>query len=87
MLIAWGVTEVCRYAYYVVNLSRATSGFLTWLRYNTFFVLYPLGAGSETWCMYAALPEAWDTSRLYYWFLVITITTYVPGESLPACKE
>lgn len=35
MLIAWSVTEVVRYTYYVVNLLKGQSGLLTWARYVT----------------------------------------------------
>jgi very-long-chain (3R)-3-hydroxyacyl-CoA dehydratase len=83
MLIAWGITEVCRYTYYVVNLSSANGGaggILNWLRYNTFFVLYPLGAGSEAWCIFRGLPEAYNISQAYYWCLVAILATYAPGE-------
>jgi hypothetical protein len=48
-------------------------------RYNTFFVLYPLGAGSEAWCIYTALTEAGIWNKNYYWFLVFVLATYPPG--------
>ncbi|KAA8909000.1 tyrosine phosphatase-like protein [Sphaerosporella brunnea] len=83
MLLAWSITEVCRYTYYVVNLASpeaaANGGLLNWLRYNTFFVLYPLGAGSEAWCVFRALPEAYMWSVQYYWVLVVILATYAPG--------
>ncbi|KAK3044171.1 hypothetical protein LTS18_001979, partial [Coniosporium uncinatum] len=50
MLLAWSLTEVIRYAYFCFLLSPSNSlgaegvpPNLSWLRYNTFFVLYPLG--------------------------------------------
>ncbi|KAK0888544.1 hypothetical protein LTR57_025517 [Friedmanniomyces endolithicus] len=47
MLLAWSVTEVVRYSYFAVNLAYGGVPFwLTWVRYNAFFVLYPLGIGS-----------------------------------------
>lgn len=79
MLVAWSVTEVYRYSYYVTNILGRTPRFLTWLRYNTFFVLYPLGAGSEAWCIYQALDEAKVLSANYYWVLVVILVTYPPG--------
>lgn len=79
MLFAWGLTEVCRYSYYIVALAGGESKALSWLRYNTFFVLYPLGAGSEAYCIWKALPEAWELSQGYYWFLVVILLTYPPG--------
>lgn len=48
MLLAWSVTEVIRYSYFVWNLrGNGVPGSVTWLRYNTFYVLYPIGIGSE----------------------------------------
>lgn len=79
MLIAWSVTEVYRYSYYVTNIMGRTPGFLTWLRYNTFFVLYPLGAGSEAWCIYQALREAKMFNVNYYYLLLAILVTYPPG--------
>ncbi|KAK0945916.1 hypothetical protein LTR29_002496 [Friedmanniomyces endolithicus] len=47
MLLAWSVTEVVRYSYFAVNLAYGGVPYwLTWVRYNAFFVLYPLGIGS-----------------------------------------
>jgi len=79
MLVAWSITEVCRYTYYVVNLSGGSGGVLNWLRYNTFFILYPLGAGSEAWCIFRALPEVYAKNETYYWVLVALLATYAPG--------
>lgn len=79
MLVAWSVTEVYRYSYYVTNIMGHTPRFLKWLRYNTFFVLYPLGAGSEAWCIYQALAEVKVFNVTYYWVLVAILVTYPPG--------
>ncbi|RQM06285.1 hypothetical protein DH86_00001098 [Scytalidium sp. 3C] len=49
MVIAWSVTEVIRYSYFVLNLNGYSLAISTWLRYNTFFVLYPMGISSECW--------------------------------------
>ena len=58
LLLAWGPTEVIRYAYYA---SREAAGdapwALTWLRYSTFLVLYPLGVASEVALLWMALPH------------------------------
>jgi very-long-chain (3R)-3-hydroxyacyl-CoA dehydratase len=97
MLIAWSVTEVIRYGYFVMNL-RASAGinsgggdstsinttnntavppFLTWLRYNTFFVLYPLGITSEVALVYkASLATPNALVRIVYW---LVLAVYVPG--------
>ncbi|MCJ1433236.1 hypothetical protein MMC27_002595 [Xylographa pallens] len=74
MLVAWAVTEVIRYSYFVLNLQGEVPAWLTWLRYNTFYVLYPLGIGSEMGCVYLASTAArtrgtklllWDVLLLY----------------------
>lgn len=56
MLLAWSVTEVIRYPFYVLSLLGKEVYLLDWLRYNTFLVLYPLGAGSEAFLSYSTLP-------------------------------
>ncbi|EPQ56974.1 PTPLA-domain-containing protein [Gloeophyllum trabeum ATCC 11539] len=68
MLLSWASTEIIRYSYYALSLlSSPTSPapfkvtipyWLTYLRYTTFYVLYPTGAGSEAFCMYATLPKS-----------------------------
>ncbi|CAC9888407.1 unnamed protein product [Aureobasidium pullulans] len=48
MLIAWSITEVIRYSYFAINLSTGSvPNAWLWLRYNTFFILYPLGISSS----------------------------------------
>jgi len=56
MLLAWSVTEVIRYPFYVLSLLDTEVYALNWLRYNTFLVLYPLGAGSEAFLSFSTLP-------------------------------
>jgi very-long-chain (3R)-3-hydroxyacyl-CoA dehydratase len=59
MVLSWALTEVIRYAFYAATLVRSDGNapaFLTWLRYSTFFVLYPTGAGSEALVNFATLP-------------------------------
>ncbi|KAJ1650260.1 hypothetical protein IWQ61_008890 [Dispira simplex] len=78
MLIAWSATEVVRYSYYALNLLGMQSDLLTWARYTFFFVLYPLGAGSEATLLYKTLPTVKLYSVLLYitfWFL---LTLYLP---------
>ncbi|KAL7415872.1 tyrosine phosphatase-like protein [Mrakia frigida] len=47
LIFAWSFTEVVRYAYYALNLLNIEPYPLLWLRYSTFYPLYPLGAASE----------------------------------------
>lgn len=80
MLIAWSVTEVIRYGYFVFNLKGSgpqdVPQFLTWLRYNTFFVLYPMGITSEVVMVWKASLVAGKYETLGLWAV---LAIYVPG--------
>lgn len=41
MLLAWSVTELIRYSYYVWALGGGVPRFWTWLRYASWFFAYP----------------------------------------------
>jgi very-long-chain (3R)-3-hydroxyacyl-CoA dehydratase len=79
MLIAWSVTEVIRYSFFVVTLSGYSLGIISWLRYNMFFVLYPLGISSECWLVYKAIEPARKVRQEYAWLLQLTLFIYIPG--------
>jgi very-long-chain (3R)-3-hydroxyacyl-CoA dehydratase len=81
MLTAWSVTEVIRYSYFVLTLSGYLPGFISWFRYNTFFVLYPLGISSECWLIYKAIEPAKQLRQEYAWVLQLILFIYVPGSS------
>jgi very-long-chain (3R)-3-hydroxyacyl-CoA dehydratase len=58
MILAWSTTEVIRYAFYALSLARGVvPGVLVYLRYTTFYILYPLGASSEALLIYSSLPK------------------------------
>lgn len=76
MLIAWSVTEVIRYSYFVMNLRGEVPQFLTWLRYNTFYVLYPLGITSEAMLVWKASTVANGLVPTVLW---VILALYVPG--------
>ena len=80
MLIAWSLTEVVRYGYFVFALNGFIPGILTWLRYNMFFVLYPLGISSEMALVYKSIPQAKkiDERLEYVGYAILAI--YFPGE-------
>lgn len=80
MLTAWSVTEVIRYSYFVLNLSGYHSRVITWLRYNTFYVLYPMGISSECWLIYRAVTPAGKMRAEYAWALQLILIIYIPGE-------
>jgi very-long-chain (3R)-3-hydroxyacyl-CoA dehydratase len=76
MIFAWSVTEIVRYGYYFMQLIRQEWYLVTYLRYTMFFVLYPLGAGSEAWLAWHARSEmSWWGS----WITTIICLVYVPG--------
>ena len=78
MLLAWSVTEVIRYSYFVLNLRGEVPALVTWLRYNTFYVLYPVGITSEVMLVW----KASHVARIEVaWGLWGILGVYVPGES------
>ena len=79
MLLAWSVTEVIRYSYFVWNLQGGgVPSSLVWLRYNTFYVLYPVGILSECVEIWKASMVAGKPVRLGFWGV---LGVYVPGET------
>ncbi|KAF8813605.1 protein tyrosine phosphatase [Phlegmacium glaucopus] len=58
MVLSWAITEVIRYSFYACSLVRTTPFALLYLRYTTFYILYPTGASSEAFLIYATLPAS-----------------------------
>lgn len=97
LLTAWGVTEIIRYSFYAFKQVGDAPAALTWLRYTTFIVLYPLGVSSELALIWLALPAIRERgighlpmpnrvnmSFSYYWFCIAFATCYLPGALGPA---
>lgn len=76
LCLSWSITEIIRYSYYASNLSGGVPYFLTWLRYTTFYVLYPTGVASEVYLIILSLNEA---GFYYGWALRIILVVYIPG--------
>ncbi|OJJ89086.1 protein tyrosine phosphatase-like domain-containing protein [Aspergillus glaucus CBS 516.65] len=78
---AWGVTECIRYGFFALQVGGVgVPGWWTWLsRYNTFYVLYPLGISSECTMVVKALKPAAEFHPAFWWFLVVVLGIYVPG--------
>ncbi|KAJ3942154.1 uncharacterized protein N0V96_007648 [Colletotrichum fioriniae] len=76
-VLVWGVVYPFPY------LARSPCGFqpkfLTWLRYNTFFVLYPIGITSECVLIYYAATPARQFGELVPWISYAILAVYVPG--------
>lgn len=81
MLLAWSITEVIRYYYFGLTLIGALPTGLLWLRYNTFFILYPVGILSECALVYLAAEPLARYGDLYPYISYIILAIYVPGES------
>ncbi|KIJ49703.1 hypothetical protein M422DRAFT_205249 [Sphaerobolus stellatus SS14] len=62
MVLSWSITEIIRYTFYAANKLGYEPKWLVWLRYTTFYVLYPTGAGSEAALIFSTLPShnAWS---------------------------
>ena len=85
MLLAWSITEIIRYCYFVWNLQgNGVPGFLAWLRYNTFYVLYPVGISSECILIWKASMVAEMHLEWVFWAV---LGIYVPGYCFPYCKR
>jgi very-long-chain (3R)-3-hydroxyacyl-CoA dehydratase len=81
MLIAWSVTEVIRYSYFAINLSTGgVPALWLWLRYNTFFILYPLGISSECWLVWKAASGPAKEYTGVREALVAILLIYIPGK-------
>jgi len=48
-------------------------------RYNTFYVLYPLGICSEMWLIYIAIEPAKRWRIQYEYLLKMILVLYIPG--------
>lgn len=93
MVLAWSLTEIPRYFYF--SVSALTSNVPYWVvftRYSTFIPLYPLGASSEWFTMFAALPfirkarlfsislpNRFNFAFDYFTACVAILVLYIPG--------
>lgn len=75
--LAWSITEIIRYGFYLLKLTRSDVPYqLTWLRYTAFYVLYPAGLFSESYVVYLTLDSV---LKNYRYFLLFALTAYIPG--------
>lgn len=69
MVLAWAITECIRYPFYANQLLGTEGRGLLWARYTTFYLLYPIGAGSEAMCILSTLPNSWPWTNARAWDL------------------
>jgi very-long-chain (3R)-3-hydroxyacyl-CoA dehydratase len=63
--------------FYALSLLMGAAPYISlWTRYNFFFILYPMGAGSEWMLVNAARPF---TKDLFHYFLLAMQVIYFPG--------
>lgn len=93
MVLAWSLTEIPRYFYFTVVAASSTVPYwVTFLRYSTFLPLYPMGASSEWFTLYAALPHIKSDGLFsvslpnrfnfafdYYTYCIFILAMYIPG--------
>lgn len=93
LVISWSITEIIRYSFFGLKEAVGSApGWLLWLRYSTFLLLYPSGITSEVGLIYSALPymlesekyslrmpNKWNFSFDYYYNAILILGIYVPG--------
>ena len=80
LCLSWSITEITRYTYYAQHLQGEVWEWLTWLRYTTFYVLYPTGVASEVSMIILSLNEAEKVVGSWYRYgLIVILFTYIPG--------
>ncbi|KAK4053589.1 hypothetical protein OIO90_003828 [Microbotryomycetes sp. JL221] len=82
MVLAWSITEIIRYSHYVTSILGAKAPLLEWLRYSTFYVLYPVGALSEAALIFYSAPHAQRQFGLPGFFATVAICAVWPPSLL-----
>ncbi|KAH7290032.1 hypothetical protein KP509_30G029500 [Ceratopteris richardii] len=93
LVLSWSITELIRYSFFGMREAFGiTPSFLQWLRYSTFYILYPTGISSEVGLILTALPYV-KVSEKYclrmpnrlniafdnYFATLFTLASYIPG--------
>ncbi|MCO5572615.1 hypothetical protein L7F22_026373 [Adiantum nelumboides] len=93
LVLSWSITELIRYSFFGMREAFGVSpAWLQWLRYSTFYILYPTGISSELGLIITSLPYV-KASEKYciqmpnklniafdnYFASLATLATYVPG--------
>ena len=75
--LAWGITELVRYSFYLLSLFNKQPSFLLWMRYTFFIVLYPLGVTGEWFILAGPVVTHAVSSKAYIVFISIMAIAYV----------
>ena len=81
MSVAWALSDLTRYAYYLTQLTEASSPLLKWARYNFFLILYPVGTLGEAILIFLARLKMFNYPFLYYGLLTV-LACYTPGKKI-----
>ena len=90
LLFAWCPTECIRYSFYLVKELRSgkdtkkesvVPGWLLWIRYSGFIVLYPMGFTGELFVLYTSLEEVKNHPTLNFvqWIIYGEFLVYPYG--------
>ena len=80
MIFSWGLADLTRYLFYTLSLIMGTNvpGWIRWLRYSAFFVLYLTGAASE-WLLMNQARKTFSDNVYLKWFLTAMQVIWIPG--------
>lgn len=81
MMAAWSTSECIRYSFYIFKLASGIPGVIAWIRYHSFYVLYPISVFSEIVLIYQALPFAKAIHPVYYYVLAAASFIYLSGKT------
>ncbi|GAA5880786.1 hypothetical protein JCM3774_005748 [Rhodotorula dairenensis] len=78
MVTAWSLAEIIRYTHYVTGLQGFKIKPLEWIRYTAFYILYPVGAGSEAILMFLSGRVAREDYGLFAQLAINSLVTAWP---------
>lgn len=79
MSVAWALSDLTRYAYYLTQLTKISVPVLKWARYNFFLVLYPVGTLGEAILIFLARLK-WSKDMVLSYGLLAVLAIYTPGK-------
>ncbi|GAA5979399.1 hypothetical protein JCM11641_005023 [Rhodosporidiobolus odoratus] len=82
MVTAWSFAEIIRYVHYATGLMGLKLKALEWLRYTAFYILYPVGAGSEAVLIAFSAPYAKERFGTLAMFGVYALVSLWPPSLL-----